>query len=310
MKKRAILLAAAVLFTLSGCQLARDQGETSGDQLIGVYVTTEYLDLMDMEAYLNDHLNEVVDGGTIVVEEGDARAYQERIYAVNVSDDPECPEYEFPGIEGVPVYCVPVSNSDDDGYCWTPSRAPEVWQHNAYTAKDGMDAVVITADLYVSTDERHHEFYANPMYRTEDGKVYLVGGTGVSGDMGQAGTSISQTVEETSTMTFNGETTQQQCEVKVTIISVYPMEKTVLIQMDANSQVIGEEEFLPGQAPMEFTPEANTAYIVVETHRLSKSGAQTVDRELFDREDTSFTTYQEGEDGFFCRMDTVIHWPD
>ena len=310
MKKCAILITVAMMFALSGCQLASEQESASGDQLVGVYITTEYLDLMDMDAYLNDHLNEVANGGNIVVEEGDARAYQERVYAVDVSEDPQHPDYRFPGIKGVPVYSVPVPEPDGDGYCWTPGRAPEVWQYNAYTAKDGMDDVVITAELYVSADEAHHEFYANPMYRTAEGEVYLVGSTGISGDMGEAGTSMSQTVEETNTMTINGETTQQRCEVKVTITSVYPVEKTVLIQMDGNNRVIASQEFLPGQVPAEFTPKENTAYLVVETHRQSKSGDQTVDRELFDREDTSFTTYQEGEDGFFCRIDTVIHWPD
>ena len=53
---------------LSGCQLASDRGEDSEDQLVGVFVTTEYLDLMDMDAYLNDHLNELTDGGTITME--------------------------------------------------------------------------------------------------------------------------------------------------------------------------------------------------------------------------------------------------
>lgn len=309
MKKQVMLMVFAAFFTLSGCQLASDQGAASTDQLVGVYITTEYLDLMDMEAYLNDHLNELGDGETILAE-GDTSAYQERIYAVDISDDPESPEYEFPGMEGVPVYCVPVPNPDGDGYCWTPGHAPEVWQYNAYTAKDGMDDVVITADLCVSPDERRHEFYANPMYRTEDGEVYLMGGTGASGDMDQPGTSLTQTVEETSTMTINGETIQQRCEVKVTVTSVYPVEKTVLIQMDGNNRVITSQEFLPGQVPAEFIPESHTAYLLVETHRLSKSGGQTVDRELFDREDTTLTTYQEGKNGFFCRQDTVIHWPD
>lgn len=305
----ALLLAAGMLVTLAGCQLASDQGEAAGDQLIGVYITTEYLDLMDMEAYLNDHLNELTDGGTITVE-GDTSAYQDRVYAVDVSEDPQHPDYRFPGIEGVPIYCVPVPEPEGDDYCWTPSNAPEVWQYYNYTVEDDMEGMVITAELYVSTEERHHQFYANPMYRTAEGEIYLVGGTGAGGDMDEPGTSLTLTVEETSDMTLNGETTRQRCEVKVTVTSVNPVEKTVLIQMDGNNQVIGTKEFHPGQAPAEFTPASNTAYLLVETHRQSKSGDQTVDRELFDREDTVFSTYQEGENGFFCRTDTVIHWPE
>ena len=305
----ALLLAAALLGTLSGCQLASDQGEAAGDQLIGVYITTEYLDLMDMEAYLNDHLNELEDGATLTVE-GDTRAYQDRVYAVDVSEDPQHPDYRFPGIEGIPICCVPVPEPEGDDYCWTPSNAPEVWQYCNYTVEDDMEGMVITAELYVSTEERHHQFYANPMYRTAEGDIYLVGGTGAGGDMDEPGTSLTLTAEETSDMTLNGETTRQRCEVKVTVTSVNPVEKSVLIQMGGNNQVIGTEEFLPGQAPAEFTPKEKTAYLVVETHRQSKSGDQTLDRELFDREDSVFSTYQEGENGFFCRTDTVIHWPE
>lgn len=294
---------------LSGCQLASDRGEASEDQLVGVFVTTEYLDLMDMDAYLNDHLNELTDGGTITME-GDTSAYQERVYAVDVSEDPQNPDYRFPGIEGVPIYCVPVPEPGGDDYCWTPSDAPEAWQYYNYTVEDDMEGMVITAELYVSTEKGHQQFYANPMYRTAEGEIYLVGGTGAGGDMDEPGISLTLTVEETCDMTLNGETTRQRCEVKVTVTSVYPVEKTVLIQMDGNNQVIGTEEFLPGQAPAEFTPKENTAYLVVETHRQSQSGDQTVDRELFDRGDTVFSTYQEGESGFFCRTDTVIYWPE
>lgn len=294
---------------LSGCQLASDRGEDSEDQLVGVFVTTEYLDLMDMDAYLNDHLNELTDGGTITME-GDTSAYQERVYAVDVSEDPQNPDYRFPGIEGVPIYSVPVPEPEGDDYCWTPSNAPEAWQYYNYTVEDDMEGMVITAELYVSTEKRHHQFYANPMYRTAEGEIYLVGGTGAGGDMDELGTSLTLTVEETSDMTLNGETTRQRCEVKVTVTSVYPVEKTVLIQMDGNNRVIASQEFLPAQAPAEFTPESNTAYLLVETHRQSQSGDQTVDRELFDWEDTVFSTYQEGENSFFCRTYTVIHWPE
>lgn len=294
---------------LSGCQLASDRGEDSEDQLVGVFITTEYLDLMDMDAYLNDHLNELTDGGTITME-GDTSAYQERVYAVDVSEDPQNPDYRFPGIEGVPIYSVPVPEPEGDDYCWTPSNAPEAWQYYNYTVEDDMEGMVITAELYVSTEKGHQQFYANPMYRTAEGEIYLVGATGASGDMDEPGTSMSQTVEETSTMTINGETTQQRCKVKVTMTSVHPVEKTVLIQMDGNNRVIASQEFLPAQAPVEFTPESNTNYLLVETHRQSQSGDQTVDRELFDRADTVFSTYQEGENGFFCRTDTVIYWPE
>lgn len=146
------------------------------------------------------------------------------------------------------------------------------------------------------------------MYLTPEGKVYLIGGTGISGDFRQAGTSVSKTIEQTTSVTTNGETRQQRCVVKLNVTSVLPLEKTVLLQLDADSQVIQRSEFLPGQVPPSITPTGETAYLVVESHRVSRSGQQTVDRELFDRQDSSFSTYEEGENGFFQRTDTVLSW--
>lgn len=54
----ALISMGVMAFTLTGCSLARtdlpDQG-TETERLIGVFLTTEYLDLFDMEGYLKDH---------------------------------------------------------------------------------------------------------------------------------------------------------------------------------------------------------------------------------------------------------------
>ena len=80
MTKKYFALFLALALLLSGCSLAREDapeetGTDPGDKLIGAFVTTEHLDLFDFEAYLNDHLNEVLDGGVI---EGDTSAYKNR----------------------------------------------------------------------------------------------------------------------------------------------------------------------------------------------------------------------------------------
>lgn len=307
MKGKYLLLALLLVLPLSGCQLA-EQESAAGDRFIGVYLTKEYVDTMNVEAYLNDHMGEAADGKTLQVEEGEAQAYQERIYAVDVSQDPEQPAYQFPDLEGVPIYYFSVDAPEGEGSRWIASDAPEVQVYRDYTAGNGVDELVLTADLYVSAEKSHQEFYANPMYRTEDGQVYLLGGTGVSGRMDPAGTSLGQTIAETTTLQTNGETVQQRFEVKINVTSVLPVEKMVLLQLDASSQVIGCTEFLPGQGPDTFTPEAETAYLVLETYRLSASGESCVDRELFDRQDSAFSAYAEGENGFFCRTDTSLAW--
>lgn len=308
MRGKYLLLLLLFVLPLSGCQLA-EQESASEDRLIGVYLTKEYVDTMNVEAYLNDHMGEPADGKTLQVEEGAAQAYQERIYAVDVSQDPKQPAYQFPDLEGVPIYCFSVDDPQGEESYWIASDAPEVQVYRDYTAGDGMDEMVLTADLYVPV-EAIQEFYANPMCRTPDGQVYLIGGTGVSGRMDTAGTSLGKTIAETVTLTTDGETIQQRYEFKINMTAVLPMERIVLLELDANSQVIERMEFLPGQVPDTFAPAAETAYLVVETHRASISGEEKVDRALFDRQDSAFSTYVEGENGFFCRTDTSLAWTD
>lgn len=308
MKKRmGLLLAAGVLLagllTLDGCRLAREDGAASGDRLIGVYVTTEYLDLLDMEAYLGDHMGQVLHGGSFTMT-GDTSAYEERIYAVNDSDDPLAPNYTFPGLEGVAIYSVLAKDPEGGQDCWTSGEGDQAWMHVSYGVEDDQDSIEITADLYVSDRVSRHAMYANPMYQTADGTVYLRSGTGASGDLGE-GATLSQTVEETTTLTENGETETVRCKVTVTMTAIPPAETIRVVQMSRDNEVLSFQDFPADQVPAAFTPELNTAYLLVE----SRSG-DAVTRELYDREEESFRTYRGGETGFFSWSNTDICWPE
>jgi len=70
-----------MLFAFSSCQLAReDMGASAGgDKLAGVFITAEYIDLFDMEGYLNDNLKSF-QGGTVIAG-GNTQKYQGRLYA-------------------------------------------------------------------------------------------------------------------------------------------------------------------------------------------------------------------------------------
>ncbi len=308
MKKRMfVLLAAGVLIagllTLDGCQLAREEGAASGDRLIGVYVTKEYLDLLDMEAYLNDHMGQVLGGDSFTIE-GDTSAYEGRIYAVNDSTDSLEPNYTFPDLDGVAIYCVEAKDPDRGESCWTSGPGSEAWMHVNYGVEDGQESIEITADLYVSDQVSHHAMYANPMYQTADGRVYLCSGTGASSDLREGGT-LSQTVEETTTLTQNGETKQVRYKVTVSMTAIPPAETIRVVQMSQDNEVLAAQDFPADQVPAEFTPDWNTAYLLVESH-----SGDTVTRELYDREEESFRSYQGSETGFFSWTDTVLHWPE
>ena len=56
-------------FTASGCTLAVPEAGTDGygDRLIGAFITSEYLDLYDMEGYLNDHAASLMNNSSITI---------------------------------------------------------------------------------------------------------------------------------------------------------------------------------------------------------------------------------------------------
>ena len=56
--------------------------KSSGDRLIGVFVTKDYVDTFNVEAYINDNPDILVSRETTVSLE-DSSKYNNRIYAVN-----------------------------------------------------------------------------------------------------------------------------------------------------------------------------------------------------------------------------------
>ena len=86
MKRNIIIIACVMLLAfllgLAGLSLAQSgTADVLGkDRLIGVFITTEYLDLFDMESYFNDNIGKMTTGGDITID-GDSPKYQGRLYA-------------------------------------------------------------------------------------------------------------------------------------------------------------------------------------------------------------------------------------
>ena len=68
-------------FTASGCTLAVPDAGTdgNGDRLIGAFITSEYLDLYDMEGYLNDHAASLMNNSSITI--GNDSRYEGKLVA-------------------------------------------------------------------------------------------------------------------------------------------------------------------------------------------------------------------------------------
>ena len=75
-------------FTASGCTLAVPDAGTdgNGDRLIGAFITSEYLDLYDMEGYLNDHAASLMNNSSITI--GNDSRYEGKLVALWIKKVP------------------------------------------------------------------------------------------------------------------------------------------------------------------------------------------------------------------------------
>lgn len=96
-----------LLPSLSGCSLAvPDAGVEGGnDRMIGVFITDEFLDLFDIERYLNDHASGSVNGqeAELPYDSG----YEGKLYAKidkSKGSDPADWEISFGDLEGISMF--------------------------------------------------------------------------------------------------------------------------------------------------------------------------------------------------------------
>ena len=104
MKKLSILLSLCLALALGGCSMLREEAAPAEeDRLVGIYVTPEYIDTFDLEAYFEDNASQLLSGGGGEISAEDAEEYSQRIYATNNGGREG--ELEFP-IWGVPLVCA------------------------------------------------------------------------------------------------------------------------------------------------------------------------------------------------------------
>lgn len=306
----AAVVAAALLLTLSGCSLARTDEAASGgeDRLIGAFLTADYLDLFDFESYFNDHANQLLGDGDVVID--DTSGYQNRIYARRVETLRTDPEYgdswtdvEFVfDLEGYGVFAPTYSSGNTTvvGSFSDGEGLDEVYFDFAETG------VQIEATLYIPTrgevpltaeeldDEQleSNTWYINPVYQTAAGEVYLTGGQGIGFSGAMMGT-MTQTLTETHAVTDeNGETREQTCSVTIHITGVHAPASVEIQEMSDERGLLRSETYAPDSVPEDIVPGAETDYLVVLTR--AEDGAVT--REIYDREAEGFRTLAAGQE--------------
>lgn len=307
MKKLFVLLLTLSL-ALTGCQLATERTSKDGvinqDRLVGVVVTTEHLDLFDVEAYLQDNLDDVMDGKI----SGDTSAYQGRIYAqeeveqTTTEDGVPCTTiyYNFDQIDGIQLLSYEAQTILEDGTVLANFT-------NGYTT-EGFGVLSYGGELnegtiYVPDDAEGVSIFTNPVYQDSEGKLYLVAGTGISSQCALG--SMSQWITEEHTETIDGEETTVKREFKITVEGVHVPEKVVIYQMSGENEILDRQEYVPGQMPEELTPVEGCAYILVEQY-----AGEAVTRELLEPGDRTIGVSVRSEK-IYCTADTCeILWPE
>lgn len=304
MTKKYFALFLALALLLSGCSLAREDapeetGTDPGDKLIGAFVTTEHLDLFDFEAYLNDHLNEVLDGGVI---EGDTSAYKNRIYATKTEEDGHT-DYVFQDLDGYPMFAPTIQQPDPLETYITMCVGSGIndLKNGIHSIDDNILEQTLEGTMYLAEDAGRVQFFLNPVYQDDQGRVYLVSGQSLSFDCSTGSSAMSADSEVVTTV--DGVETTQRGSVTVNFVGIPCPEEIVVLQMDADSKVLSRETYVPGQLPEEITPTEGTDYFIVETHN-----AKGVTREILGKDTETMRTYAALENGICDSVLTKILW--
>lgn len=266
MKKLAIALIFALALMLPGCSLLREEGEPAdADRLVGVYITENYIDSFDFEAYVQDNASSLSGGGEISRE--DAAKYTRRIYA-EITDG----KTRFP-IEGIAFIAA---RYEKDGESCTGSdygdKLADV--HLSINVSDDMETTVLTGKLFADSGAGHMSAYCNPVYQQADGRVYLVPGEGVSANMGSMTHSLSESCESAK----KGERGYGM-DITLEVEGRRPSEKLAVLLYSAEGALLSRTEYAPEEMPEEISAEG-AAWAVFEDYTADYSGEPQVIRQL------------------------------
>lgn len=304
----ALLLGAFLLGCTGAVQIARNDAQTISAEpgrLIGALITTEPLDLFDIEGYLNYHAGSIISGGIIGMEE--SAGYEGKLYAV--LKEKGRPEYAFEGVDGIRYFAAEM---EDEHGSYTQSVSDEGISdgHMAVNASDEGTSVSLEGTIYVSTKSTREivQYYVNPVYQEADGRVYAMEGNSISIDdeTGSGGGKMTVTLNESDSQTVGDKSTSRESSVKISIAYIEPTECVTVVQMDGENVPLDRKEYRLSEVPETLTVVPSAEYLVVETRGADGTEA----RKLYQKEDESFTIYFCREDGICVQHWTEILWTE
>lgn len=267
MKKLAIALIFALALMLPGCSLLREDGEPAdADRLVGVYITENYIDSFDFEAYVQDNASSL-SGGSGEISREDAAKYTRRIYA-EITDG----KTSFP-IEGI-AFIAARYEKDGESYNGSDYGDKLADVHLSINVSDDMETTVLTGKLFADSGAGHMSAYCNPVYQQADGRVYLVPGEGVSANMGSMTHSLSESCESAK----KGERGYGM-DITLEVEGRRPSEKLAVLLYSAEGALLSRTEYAPEEMPEEISAEG-AAWAVFEDYTADYSGEPQVIRQL------------------------------
>lgn len=308
----ALLLCITAVCTLSGCQLAREDAGASenGNKLIGVFVTTEDIDLALFDAKGRRYAAHVPSKPA-------GKAGAARMNAAEPADE-QAPkdDYIFEGIDG--FGCFLVTNHTPEGESFTKTcTGSERFSDNIIhdmqlsvnSSAEG-ELTSIEGTVYITPPGREVVYDFNPVYQSADGRVYLTGGEGMSlvSELDQEGISMFHTKDESFTVTENGETRTGRFSMKISLRVMFSPEKIVLLQMDEHSRLLERTQYAPGTLPESLVPNEKAAYLIIETQKRNTKNQLLHTREIYDSEDIGMGTFYEQAKGICVKQWTQILW--
>ena len=244
------------------------------DKLVGVFVTYDYLNTFDNDAYLNDNIDKILSGKEI--NSNDTSKYNSRLYAAIVDKElvnestgekSSIKEYVFEGIDGILYYMITETDEAGNQMSSSGGDCDAITDgHVNFAVTDDSESVYMKGTIYASVINGSRVFYINPVYQTENGELYALAGNGMSqsGDLFE-GMNHSIELKDETAEKINGKISSYSSRVDVTVNFMHPPEKIVIIQMDDDSKVLCREEYVPGFLPNEIKANANSGYIIIES---------------------------------------------
>lgn len=320
MKNRKFLrciVCVSMILTLCGCSMAvPDAREDSGnDRMIGAFITTEFLDLFDMDRYVDDHAAELRSREEVEVPYGSK--YEGRLYAEidkSKGEDPANWEISFGNLDGMNLL-TPLWTLENGEQYWGNACTEGISDINLNLNESDVGVEhSVSGTIYIlpgKTDE-NTVYYANPVYQTEDGKIYVTRGHGVS-KSGEPveGEELSSFFDGETTVTENGKRKTEKSSVAVRYVVMLQPVQITFYQMDQENQVIKQDIYKPEEVPEQFAAEADTEYILVETEKEGLSGEKIVSREVYDYnpdKEVCLTTFCARDDGIVVKQETEVVW--